>query len=264
MDYTEDGPVPWTSVYIKLLVAFRRQALRELKGAPLSVFICLALHVGDAGYADPSLETIMRETGYGRATVCSALVVLYDLGLVEKVKRWKRSNKYFVRGYAWFGQAKQPALFETWSSESELYAHGSSESELQEGSGVQNLNGKIIDDDDLDPIIINKDLCVQKTELQTGDGVQKVNSITLQTLYQYGVGEPTASELALLAHVTPGFIRAWFSERDYHNDMVQDGRRGGRQWGVGYLIQQMRANVPPARLDPADYEYEQHEQEVAK
>ncbi|MFN3077714.1 MAG: DnaA N-terminal domain-containing protein, partial [Alphaproteobacteria bacterium] len=31
--------------YIKLKLAFRRRALRQLRGAPLSVFLCLALHV---------------------------------------------------------------------------------------------------------------------------------------------------------------------------------------------------------------------------
>jgi DNA-binding transcriptional ArsR family regulator len=262
VEYGPEGAMPWTSVYVKLLVAFRRQALRKLKGAPLSVFICLALHVGEDGYANPSIETIMQETGYGRATVCSALDVLYDLGLVERVKRYKQSNKYYVRGYAWFGRASQPALFEeeVWSSETELQASGSSETELQEGSGVRKLNSKISDGGVLDLSITN-DLRVRKLNSSGEDGpsgVRKLNSSARQVLHERGVGEPTASELAALPHVTPGYVRAWFLEREDARD-----RAGTRKhpWGIGYLVTQMRQGVKPAGYKPEDYEYELWEEE---
>lgn len=251
--YAGGQAIPWTSVYIKFLVAFRRQALRELKGAPLSVFICLALRVNESGFSEPSLETIMRETGYGRATVCSALDRLHDLRLVERVKRWKQNNRYHIRGYAWFGYASQPALFEqSMSSETELHPSESSVSEPQNSDGVQKLNSKIIDDDDSDPeIIINNDLSVRKIELHTADEVQKLNPIfeqNRQTCHQYRIGEPTATELANLSHVTPAYIRAWFEERDYHNDIARHRRDQGSPWGIGYLITQMRAGINPPQF----------------
>lgn len=102
----------WTDFYIKLKTAFRRRALRKLKGAKLSIFICLALHVDRDGVAAPGIDSIMRETGYGRATVCSGLDELESLGIIEKRASYRGNDEYVVRGYAWFGPAPAPALWE--------------------------------------------------------------------------------------------------------------------------------------------------------
>jgi len=102
----------WTDFYIKLKVAFRKRALRELKGAPLSVFLCLALHVDRDGVACPGVDTIMRETGYSRSVVCNALDSLVRSGIVAKRATFRGADEYVVRGYAWFGQEPAPALWE--------------------------------------------------------------------------------------------------------------------------------------------------------
>lgn len=102
----------WTDFYIKLKVAFRKRALRELKGAPLAVFICLALHVDRDGVAYPGIDTIMRETGYSRSVVCNALDSLVNLGICTKRPSFRGCDEYIVNGYAWFGQTPAPALFE--------------------------------------------------------------------------------------------------------------------------------------------------------
>jgi hypothetical protein len=104
----------WTDFYIKFKLAFRKRALARLKGARLSVFICLALHVDKWGISSPGIERIMQETGYGsRSTVCSALDDLARLRLVEKLppSQWG-TDRYRVLGYAWFGRDPAPALFE--------------------------------------------------------------------------------------------------------------------------------------------------------
>lgn len=102
----------WVDFYIKLKVAFRKRALRELKGARLSVFLCLALHVDRDGVASPGIETIMQETGYSRSIVCNALEDLVRLGLVSKRAAYRGADEYLVNGYAWFGQTPAPALWE--------------------------------------------------------------------------------------------------------------------------------------------------------
>jgi len=123
---THDGQaLTWRDFYIKLKVAFRKRALAKLKGAPLSVFLCLALHVDRDGVAYPGIETIMKETAYSRSVVCNALLELARLGLVEKTRRPQRgADEYAVKGYAWFGQQPAPALWEeggdSHSSETEL------------------------------------------------------------------------------------------------------------------------------------------------
>jgi hypothetical protein len=111
----DDGTVLlWTDIYVKLKVAFRRRVLRELKGAALSVWVCLALHMDKYGVSSPGVSLIMEETGYhSRTTVCSALEDLVHRRLVEKLNPNRYGNdRYRILGYAWFGRDPAPALFE--------------------------------------------------------------------------------------------------------------------------------------------------------
>ena len=102
-----------TDFYIKLKTAFRYRALARLKGAKLSVFLCLALHVDRDGIAYPGINAIMRETGYSRAPIVAALDELSQLGLITKTRSPQRgADEYQVNGYAWFGQVPAPALLE--------------------------------------------------------------------------------------------------------------------------------------------------------
>lgn len=122
IDYDTDGEaIPWTEVYVKIKVAFRQRALKLLKGPKLSCFLCVALHVGEKGTAHPSIDTIMRETGYSRSVVCNALGKLENLGFIEKQRRKHDSTLYHVRGYVWFGSESKPTLLgESRSSKNEL------------------------------------------------------------------------------------------------------------------------------------------------
>ena len=51
-------------VFLKISPAFRKTQLKQLKGAPLSVFICYALHTDENGYTWVDDEKIKQETGY--------------------------------------------------------------------------------------------------------------------------------------------------------------------------------------------------------
>ena len=113
VSHGEAGALVWTDYYIKLKVAFRKRALGKLKGAKLSVFLCLSLHVDRVGIAKPGgIETIMRETGYSRSAVCSALKDLGRAGLIRKLRQHQGADQYQVLGYAWFGQEPAPARWE--------------------------------------------------------------------------------------------------------------------------------------------------------
>jgi hypothetical protein len=130
IDYDTNGEaIPWTEVYVKIKVAFRTKALKLLKGPKLSCFLCVALHVGEEGTAYPSIDTIMRETGYSRSVVCNALKKLEDLGFIEKQRRKHASTLYSVRGYVWFGSESKPTLLgEAQSKKNELSESQSRES----------------------------------------------------------------------------------------------------------------------------------------
>ncbi len=110
-----NGPVLlWTDLYIKLKLAFRRKAPKTLKGARLSVCLCLALHVDQDGIAHPGIEAIMRETGYGRTTVCRSLDELVSLQLIRKCecRDMRRADRYEILGYAWMDRTAAPCLWE--------------------------------------------------------------------------------------------------------------------------------------------------------
>jgi len=98
--------------YFKVKTAFRRRALRLCKGALASVLICLWSHVNKDGVAWPSIETIMKETGYSKGVVCNAIPELVRLRLIAKRPRHNRSTEYVILGYAWTGSVPAPCLFE--------------------------------------------------------------------------------------------------------------------------------------------------------
>jgi hypothetical protein len=112
-DGAELGP---NDFYIKLKTAFRRRALRRLRGgARLAVWLCLGLHMDAHGVSSPGIKALVEETGYGRNVVCNALAELASppLNLIEKLPSPKyRPQAYRMRGYIWFGSQPAPASFE--------------------------------------------------------------------------------------------------------------------------------------------------------
>ena len=98
--------------YIRIRTAFREQGVRKLMGPPLSTFLILAMHTNGDNVAAPGIEAIMRETGYSRRAVCSALAKLENLGLITRRGTRHRATAYKVNAYAWFGSGEAPALWE--------------------------------------------------------------------------------------------------------------------------------------------------------
>ena len=83
------------------------QYLRLFKGARLHVFLAIALHADEEGWAWPSYERLADETGYSRDTVCKALADLCELEIdgervllryqprAEEAGQFK-SNRYLI------------------------------------------------------------------------------------------------------------------------------------------------------------------------
>lgn len=63
---------PQRQVYIQVDVMFR-DYLHYLRGAKLAVFMAIALHANEEGWAWPSYETLARETGYCQDKIRDAL-----------------------------------------------------------------------------------------------------------------------------------------------------------------------------------------------
>ena len=92
--------------YLNVGVEFRK-LLYEFKGARLAVLMCIVLHMDQEGVAFPSYDTIVKETGYGRGTVASAIADLCALKIKGRLvlMRWRErddtgqfmgSNRYKV------------------------------------------------------------------------------------------------------------------------------------------------------------------------
>ena len=104
------------NVFIKFDVNFRDKQLAELKGAPLSVFICLALHMNEDGECWLSNNRIMMETGYGEESVREAKKFLVEKGYLQQgeQKRWTKDlvKERFPKNYK---QKIDEINFGTWA-----------------------------------------------------------------------------------------------------------------------------------------------------
>ena len=101
------------SFYIKLYGKFRDAHLGQLKGSPLSVFLCLALHSNDQGYSWPSISLISKEASYKRDAVFKALKYLESLNFIKRIRRRDlktqklKTNLYRIFPRSWRKEEKK-------------------------------------------------------------------------------------------------------------------------------------------------------------
>jgi hypothetical protein len=91
-------------IYVRLSVSFRHEMLKVLKGARLSVFLCLALHGNAEMESWPSISTIAEETGYSDRVVRHAIHSLETMKLVASESRYsdnggQTSNRYTIAAF---------------------------------------------------------------------------------------------------------------------------------------------------------------------
>lgn len=112
VSYTADGQTRQEeNWYLKIRRNFSHRALRLLKGAPLSVFICLACEADEEGeISGMDEDEIASKTGYATNTVRKALEVLENNGFIISRKQYRAPQRYNIRGYAWIGRNPKPPL----------------------------------------------------------------------------------------------------------------------------------------------------------
>lgn len=96
---------PW----VKFSVTLRQGMLAKLRGAALSVFVAIALHMDDNNECWPTLATLVKETGWGRTSVSKAIAALEAAGLVQAEERTGTSQVYRIVAGAAFGKGNDPA-----------------------------------------------------------------------------------------------------------------------------------------------------------
>jgi hypothetical protein len=81
--------------WIKFSTAFRDKTLAELKGAKLSIFISVCLHLNEDGESFPGIDTIAKETGYNRDTIMAAISEMENIpGLLQVIRERGKVNHY--------------------------------------------------------------------------------------------------------------------------------------------------------------------------
>ncbi|MEW6557197.1 MAG: helix-turn-helix domain-containing protein [Elusimicrobiota bacterium] len=78
--------------YVRISTEFRNEQLRELKGAALSVLLCMGLHANEKGECWVSNKTIMEETGYALQAIKKAKKFLEDKKYLHRSQRRKEGR----------------------------------------------------------------------------------------------------------------------------------------------------------------------------
>ena len=96
--------------WVKFSTAFRKNFLSQLKGAKLSVFISISLHVNNQGRSFPGIKTIAKDTGYSRDEVMETIAELEAIpGLLIVSRQMGRKNVY-LPAFVSFGKNTKPVV----------------------------------------------------------------------------------------------------------------------------------------------------------
>jgi hypothetical protein len=83
-------------VFLKISPAFTKKQLKELKGAPLSVFISYALHTDENGYTWVDDKTIKQETGYTITTDIRIKLIKFGYLYQERLRNKSGQLKDYI------------------------------------------------------------------------------------------------------------------------------------------------------------------------
>jgi len=97
----------WTVAWVKLSTAFKPH-IKEIRGAPLAVWLYIALSVNKQGVSFPSINKIAEDTGYSRNGVMDAIKELEEKGYM-KVRRGERKFNLYEPEFAAIGKMNEPS-----------------------------------------------------------------------------------------------------------------------------------------------------------
>lgn len=86
-------------VFVKFSTEFRKKQLKQLKGAPLAVFLCYALHCDENGYTWIDDVVVKKETGYSPDATREARKKLIKFGYLYQKQLYDENNRF--RDYAY-------------------------------------------------------------------------------------------------------------------------------------------------------------------
>jgi hypothetical protein len=109
------GEQPTNRIHMRVSVKFR-EYLHYFKGAPLAVFMAIALHADDQGWAEPTIKQLQNETGYEPATISAAITTLCSMTIDSKrvllAVQQRNKGKFIKNRYLTFPNAEELAQHE--------------------------------------------------------------------------------------------------------------------------------------------------------
>lgn len=96
----------WTTAWVKLSTAFKPH-IKEIRGAPLAVWLYISLSINRSGTAFPSINKIAEDTGYSRNGVIESVKVLEQKGYLS-VRRGERKFNLYEPKFAANGRGNDP------------------------------------------------------------------------------------------------------------------------------------------------------------
>ncbi len=97
----------WTVAWVKLSTAFKPH-IKELRGAPLAVWLFISLSINNKGVAFPGIRTIAEDTGYSHQGVLDAIKTLEEKGYLT-VRRGERKFNIYEPEFAAIGRTNEPS-----------------------------------------------------------------------------------------------------------------------------------------------------------
>lgn len=97
----------WTVAWVKLSTAFKPH-IKELRGAPLAVWLYISLSINKSGISFPSVLRIAEDTGYSHQGVLDAIKTLESKGYL-RVRRGERRYNLYEPEFAAIGKTNEPS-----------------------------------------------------------------------------------------------------------------------------------------------------------
>lgn len=232
-----------SNVHIQVSISFR-DYLHTLKGAPLAVFLSIALHSNEDGWSWPSRTLISRETGYNTNTISQALSELCqtrikDHRILLRYQPQAGNGNFKTNRYLIFPSLDEIAQYEHHQPEMNLPCTALPCTEnpyTVKPCTVKPCTGNLYtnkNQSEQEPVREEETTGFSEEEPATTtptDDDDDANDNCAQILYNMAIFEPTKSEILQLPHITPEYLENWQYWYDENDEKI----------GAGFIISQIR------------------------
>ena len=210
-----------SDVHIQVSISFR-DYLYTLKGAPLAIFLSIALHSNEDGWSWPSRTLISRETGYNTNTISQALSELCqtrikDHRILLRYQPQAGNGNFKTNRYLIFPSPEELAQYEHHQPKMLLPCTAEPCTEnpyTVKPCTVKPYTGNLHtkknhDEEEPDREEETTESLEKEPTATTPTSAVVANQHCLKILSSLGITEPTRSEILALGHTTANYLQSW-------------------------------------------------------